>query len=448
MSINEYPKADTVAPERSTTAAISEVHPAMDDTILRNVVFAGIRAKQIEIKDGTAELSNEASALFVSRLSAAVRESIGITHHELDRSRIYREKVSSPVAEYLRELKAATSAIDKKYTHVGGFLGNPVTDVEFGGKDYAIPYRKYEGGAIYVMPNGTREVHGAIYRKYVALGAEAGFLGFPETDEQSTVLGTGRFNHFQGGSIYWTSQTGAWEVHGAIRNKWWQLDGDRSDLGYPISDEEGWTDPGNQSTGRISHFQRGSIVFRWSDSSVQVLHDSVVLATSLSSSSVTCSAELWMNSAGDWRYKGHMHNSGFVGFNVTVVSTPRFQDGSGNIFAVNVERHLDGTTSFGGDRDDDWDQVGSQDTFIRDNWDFIRFAGMKTVMNVDTTFGDIVQLISTGLPIAVGVVILGAIFGGGEVCGPYGRMRRNPQTGMDEPNVSFEVQDKGTPCPK
>jgi hypothetical protein len=225
--------------------------------------------------------------------------------------------------------------------------------VEFGGRNYDIPYRKFQYGAIYVMPDGVYEVHGAIYQKYVGLGAEAGFLGFPQTDEQSTVFGTGRFNHFQRGSIYWTSQTGAWEIHGSIRNKWWQLDGDRSDLGYPISDEEDWTDPSSYYlAGRISHFQRGSLVYRWSDNRVQVFHDSVIYTTSLNSSSVTCSVELWMNSAGDWRYKGQMNNSGFVGFNVTVASTPRFQDGAGNISMVNAERHLDGTTSFGKERSD------------------------------------------------------------------------------------------------
>ena len=46
-----------------------------------------------------------------------------------------------------------------------------------------------------------------------------GFLHYPVTDETGTPDGVGRFNHFEGGSIYWTPGTGAKEVHGAIRDQ-------------------------------------------------------------------------------------------------------------------------------------------------------------------------------------------------------------------------------------
>ena len=84
----------------------------------------------------------------------------------------------------------------------------------------------------------TFEVHGGIHAKYLALGAEASFLGYPRTDETGTPDGIGRFNHFQGGSIYWTPTTGAHEVHGLIRDFWAQQGWERNPaLGYPISDE-------------------------------------------------------------------------------------------------------------------------------------------------------------------------------------------------------------------
>ena len=54
----------------------------------------------------------------------------------------------------------------------------------------------------------------------VVLGWERSFLGYPLTDETATPDGVGRYNHFQGGSIYWTPATGAHEVHGAIRGQW------------------------------------------------------------------------------------------------------------------------------------------------------------------------------------------------------------------------------------
>lgn len=85
---------------------------------------------------------------------------------------------------------------------------------------------------------GAFEVHGAIRDKYLALGAEASVLGYPRTDETGTPDGVGRFNHFQGGSIYWTPGTSAHEVHGLIRGLWsshgWETN---PQLGYPISDE-------------------------------------------------------------------------------------------------------------------------------------------------------------------------------------------------------------------
>lgn len=85
---------------------------------------------------------------------------------------------------------------------------------------------------------GAFEVHGAIREKYLALGAEASILGYPRTDESGTPDGRGRFNHFQSGSIYWTAGTGAYEVHGLIRDRWSALGWERNpQLGYPISDE-------------------------------------------------------------------------------------------------------------------------------------------------------------------------------------------------------------------
>jgi hypothetical protein len=85
---------------------------------------------------------------------------------------------------------------------------------------------------------GAFEVHGAIREKYLALGAEASILGYPRTDETAAPDGVGRFNHFQSGSIYWTPGTSAHEVHGLIRDHWASLGWERNPkLGYPITDE-------------------------------------------------------------------------------------------------------------------------------------------------------------------------------------------------------------------
>jgi hypothetical protein len=120
------------------------------------------------------------------------------------------------------------------------FLGYPRTD-ETRGNDtrHEGRYNHFQGGSLYWHPSiGAREVHGAIRAKYLELGAEASFLGYPTTDETATPDGAGRFNHFQAGSIYWTARTWAHEVHGLIRQFWAQHGWERNpQLGYPISDE-------------------------------------------------------------------------------------------------------------------------------------------------------------------------------------------------------------------
>lgn len=109
-------------------------------------------------------------------------------------------------------------------------------------------------GALTIARQGFA-VFGAIGDKYAQLGGRRGFLGRPLTSEMRTPDGVGRFNHFQNGSIYWTPQTGAQVIYGAIRDKWANDGWERGPLGYPISDER--YVPG----GRASYFQHGRIVW-------------------------------------------------------------------------------------------------------------------------------------------------------------------------------------------
>jgi uncharacterized protein with LGFP repeats len=155
------------------------------------------------------------------------------------------------------------SAIDDKYVALGGssgFLGNPVDagagSEEMDTADGRGRVRDFEGGSIYWTSQAeAHEVHGDIRVKWAQLVGERSFLGFPITDELGTPDGRGRFNHFERGSIYWTPETKAHEVHGAIRDKWASIGWERSRLGYPISDEKGTLD----GRGRFSEFQGGSI---------------------------------------------------------------------------------------------------------------------------------------------------------------------------------------------
>jgi M6 family metalloprotease-like protein len=149
-----------------------------------------------------------------------------------------------------------------------GFLGFPLTD-ELATPDGVGRYNHFQGGSVYWTPStGAHEVHGAIRSKWSSLGWERGFLGYPLTDEMTTPDGKGKYTHFQGGSIYWTSATGAHEVHGLIRERWAALGWEKSFLGYPLTDE--LVTPGFGGYGRYSKFQGGAIYYAPDAGAVEV----------------------------------------------------------------------------------------------------------------------------------------------------------------------------------
>lgn len=139
-----------------------------------------------------------------------------------------------------------------------GFLGFPITD-EFSGEKANSRISRFQGGAIYWSPTtGAHEVHHLIFHRYLSLGGESGLLGLPKTDEMD-VPG-GRKNEFEGGIIFWSPATGAYEVHGPILNHYVSLGGPSSFLGFPISNvEKILRSNGTDSGGRLVHFGGGTI---------------------------------------------------------------------------------------------------------------------------------------------------------------------------------------------
>jgi hypothetical protein len=120
-------------------------------------------------------------------------------------------------------------------------------------------FGRYEDGAFAHNARLSDEctLGGAILAKYQQFGGPSGSLGSCLTDELATSDGTGRYAHFQGGSIYWTPETGAHTVHGAVRERWWKLQTGQGGLGYPLSDELAASD----RIGRFSRFEGGEIHF-------------------------------------------------------------------------------------------------------------------------------------------------------------------------------------------
>ncbi|MDZ7712269.1 MAG: hypothetical protein U5L06_03775 [Rhodovibrio sp.] len=109
-------------------------------------------------------------------------------------------------------------------------------------------FARFQHGRIYASPDsGAFEVHGAILLRYLKLGGPLGALGLPLSDEEDVVAGqttggmrrvSGKVSRFEQGTIYWSSQTGAHEVTGKIREFYEDNGGPNSDLGYPTSNSE------------------------------------------------------------------------------------------------------------------------------------------------------------------------------------------------------------------
>jgi len=131
---------------------------------------------------------------------------------------------------------------------------------------------QFDGADIYWSPaSDAHEVHGAIRDHWQALGGVDGFLGYPLTDE-TPVLNAGseigRMNLFQGGSIYWSPSSGAWEVHGDLRRAWLErYGGPTGALGWPVSDESSSPSGGL----RYNDFQNGCLVWPGNYAGIRML---------------------------------------------------------------------------------------------------------------------------------------------------------------------------------
>ena len=134
----------------------------------------------------------------------------------------------------------AVDTINDRYATFGGessLLGIPTAeaiDVPGGA------VREYQGGAIYYSQDtGAHVMYGAILDRYRALGGPSSELGFPTNDEGDTGDGVGRFNDFStpgGAAIYWNPQWGASVIRGRVLETWRQAGAVSGPFGYPSAD--------------------------------------------------------------------------------------------------------------------------------------------------------------------------------------------------------------------
>ena len=153
-------------------------------------------------------------------------------------------------------------AIRERWAALGweqGPMGYPLID-ETSTPDGVGRYNHFsEGGSVYWTPGtGAHGVWGGIRQRWAALGWEQGPMGYPLIDETSTPDEVGRYNHFsKGGSVYWTPSTGAHGVWGAIRELWSQIGWERGPMGYPLNDETATPD----GVGRYNHFSKAGSIY-------------------------------------------------------------------------------------------------------------------------------------------------------------------------------------------
>ena len=252
------------------------------------------------------------------------------------------------------------------YRELGGAPGAETSGLEPAGPGQRI---RYQDGAIYVSPDTEPAwVHGAIADRYDSFGGGTSLLGLPTTDETGTPDGRGRYNHFQGGSIYWTPTTGAFEVHGAIRDKWASLGWERSFLGYPTTDE---TDtPGGR--GRFNRFEGGSIYWTAAAGAFEI-HEQFLPSPITGHWDITFDdgiaaggqADIVLNNDGTFLFSGHLHDSGGLDYSDSVVCVVIAQS-TATAYTFTHNGQIHGTFT-PGSRNDDWSETGTRAELV-DAW--------------------------------------------------------------------------------
>ena len=175
--------------------------------------------------------------------------------------------------------------IYEKWKEYGGEdqLGYPISNLlQISNNDNGW-YQEYEKGVFYWKDYPTyaspiykqnhektelREISGKWYK----LGDVKGLLGFPVSNVKETVDTSnvkGFFQEFnkgkQDGAIYYVNGSTN-EVHGGIYAKWKKMEGEKSSLGYPISDEFSIK---KIKDGKQSNFTNG--ILYWNPSNNEVL---------------------------------------------------------------------------------------------------------------------------------------------------------------------------------
>lgn len=317
----------------------------------------------------------------------------------------------------------------------------PIAEVEAIGRGGFV--QRYSTGNVYWHADtGAKWVYGAILTKYLQLNGPAGFLGFPVTDELATSGDRGRTSTFQGGCIYFSTHSGANEVHGKILDHWKARGADTSYLGLPTFDQKG----------QMSRFERGTIQLLTNEFSFDV-SDAREIKTGVihvDDAAANGWAELMVSSTGGWKYKGSMRSTGALSYDVLMVVSIDLRPFGGPVLAFAEKGDVEGTLVFGGNRAHTWDQFG-MDSRVKDNWDLVRNARWSATFTVEFGAGDLLAVVAS--IVGVPLIVVALVFGGAfldenyKPCGELGHEYYDKQVGEWRQEKGVAWVRKGEPCP-
>jgi hypothetical protein len=173
-----------------------------------------IKASLVQLMKGSSSTQSVAGAGPSADFSATLKERLP---QELFDLRLGNDTLVESVREFpriseiFREMQSAEKAINDRAAALG-WVGTPTSAFSVSQADGYV--RHFQNASIYwTRQFGAKEVHGAIRERYFQMGAENSYLGFPQTDELSTVSHGEevRYSNFQGGSILWTATRGAFQ---------------------------------------------------------------------------------------------------------------------------------------------------------------------------------------------------------------------------------------------
>ncbi|WP_280435676.1 alpha/beta hydrolase-fold protein [Nocardia carnea] len=136
-----------------------------------------------------------------------------------------------------------------------GWLGTCLTG------EYRVPggvAQDFLHGRVFFTPEaGAHPVAGRIGGGYQAVAGPHGALGLPIGAEAALPDGRGRYQPFQNGSLYWTPETGAQMVRGAILAEWGRQGYEGGPAKYPVGPEV----PTPHRDGAVQSFEGGPFYF-------------------------------------------------------------------------------------------------------------------------------------------------------------------------------------------